>query len=515
ETKFYDFEEANSAYGIPSENIQEIGRKVLSHDAKYTVPYGLSSFPYKNFDRDITLIVDANQYGDKKVSSVILHNEPTDYTISAQNESKTAMSLPIDNPRYVAFQSPPEEPVPYPEPKPKNEYVDADAIKSGLELVPPYYYPGKTNKIEYVNLFKEDIDNLAQLKAVMTAKADELATVPGSYRIFGSEASKEDYTLPEISAEILNNYLLQGLSEAANSEKKIKDALEWKDMSVDDKHEYVLAYSLNADKNHYSYTDDPTVFPAVDGRISYGYESAYLVLDGESDYFDMHFNKDLPEEKDENFNPLELSLNSPEEVETEDEGGGEDDDDFVWLGKFLEELEDFIAGFTYDMEFENACVFSEGKSESGAVVSPPLEFKELKLSLNKEVYLSNGGDDVILTVQALDSSDKPVDVNDEVVTLNINQNNDKPIVGVMDSDQKILTSGIAIFNLRTTENPGNVTLSISGKSGVSSNSVEVKSSAKEIKLYPYIYSEIGGFEELQAAIKAEEEKAKGESLEDV
>ncbi|OGJ41802.1 hypothetical protein A3B60_00425, partial [Candidatus Peregrinibacteria bacterium RIFCSPLOWO2_01_FULL_39_12] len=175
---------------------------------------------------------------------------------------------------------------------------------------------------------------------------------------------------------------------------------------------------------------------------------------------------------------------------------------------------DFVVGFTYDMKFENACVFSEGESESGVIISPP-PIEELKLTLNKEIYLSNGGDDVVLTVQAFDASDKPVDVNnDEVVTLNINQNSDKPIVNIMDSDQKTLTSGIAVFNLRTTENPGNAALSVSGSSGVSSNSVEVKSSAKEIKLYPFVYYEIEGFDELQAALKAEEEKAKEGSGED-
>ncbi|MEK7085489.1 MAG: Ig-like domain-containing protein, partial [Patescibacteria group bacterium] len=348
--------------------MDEISRKLLSHDSTYTVPYSLDGFPYDTFDSDITLQVDASEY--KTISSVIIHNEPTDFTISEQLKSQTAFSLPIDNPRYVAFQS-----------KPKL-----------MEPEGQYYYPGKTQKINYVNLFGPDGKNPAQLMAALTVKAGELAAVPGSYRIFGENAEESDYTPKQISDKILDDYLapvvsdtlddpVQGFNLKTASSAKIYDALKWLDLNIDEKHEYILQYYLNGDSKTKgnAYVNDSTLLPAPEGfEPAYGYEAAYLVLNGEKNYSDMAFNKDLPEETDTKFDPLSQELGAEEEwpegepPDDEEGGGGDGDFEFVWIQDWLKELEKFIDSVTSVPDFEAGCAEGfgdegDGKEGEGAV----------------------------------------------------------------------------------------------------------------------------------------------------
>src|SRR5690606_10481680 len=136
---------------------------------------------------------------------------------------------------------------------------------------------------------------------------DELALVPGSYRIFGENVSPTQYTPAQIKQKLLDDYLLSVINNNADFPEsgfdleradgnKIADTLEWKALSIDDKHEYILKKYLNPTENAY-----------INDKNDGGYEMAYLVLDGaggEGDSFEMNFNKDLPEETDERFDPL-------------------------------------------------------------------------------------------------------------------------------------------------------------------------------------------------------------------
>lgn len=375
--KYYDFNEADpEKYGIPSWDTQSIARKLLANNGSYTIPFG--------FDKRVTLQVKANTV--KKLSSVIIHNEPTDYTISQQMKSQTAFSLPIDNPRYVAFQSEAPKGPAYPAEKnqPNKPNIDILAIEKSLEDIKnPPIYPGKIQKIQYVNLFDTEIKNVAQLQAALVIKATELALSPGSYRIFGPNAQADKYTPKQISDEILNNYFLpvvsnpdadtpvDGFNLQKTSAKKIHDSLNWLKMSIDEKHQYVLQHYLNGDANNQgnAYVADHTLLPSPAGQqAAFGYEAAYLVLNGEKDSFEMNFNKDVPEEKDLAFDPLSQIMGNgganggnggQDDVGGAGEKSGEqkssDDFEFVWVKDFLKEMKKFIKSLTTVPKFTNQC----------------------------------------------------------------------------------------------------------------------------------------------------------------
>ncbi len=371
--KYYDPDEADVKYAIPSWDMPQIARKLLARDGSYTI---------KKFDKDVTLNVKANNF--KKLSSLILHNEPTDYTITQQLKAQTTFSLPIDNPRYIAFQNEPTKGQNYPDDKnkPINAAINVEAIKKtiGDAALKAPLLTGKTQKIKYVNLFDEEIRNMAQLQAALITKATELALVPGSYRIFGAEAEAGDFTPKQISDEMLNNYLLpvvkntvdspvQGFDLNKAAEPKIYDALNWLNLNIDEKHQYILQYYLNGDYKNQgnAYVADHTLLPAPDGiNAEFGYEAAYLVLKGEENSFDINFNRDLPEEKNSAFDPLAQVSNGLGAEEggvgegEEDVGGGdseeEDSYEFVWLQDFIKELQKFMKALSTVPKFTNECL---------------------------------------------------------------------------------------------------------------------------------------------------------------
>ena len=445
DSKYYDFNEADPKYGIPAWDTQEIARKLLSHDGSYTIPYGVSSFPDKKFNENVTLTVKANSV--KSLSSVIIHNEPTDYTISQQMKSQTAFSLPIDNPRYVAFQSEATKGPAYPADQnhPSQPGIDVDAIVGSLGDVNPPVYSGSIQKVQYVNLFDPQITNMAQLQAALIEKATELASAPGSYRIFGSNAKAGDYTLKQISDEILNNYLLpvvsntdadspvDGFNLEKASSKKIYDALTWLKMNIDEKHQYILQYYLNGDANNQgdAYAADHTLLPAPGGsQAAFGYEAAYLVLNGDGGSFEMNFNKAVPEEKNNVFDPLSQILGTGsagnggqangDGTGNQNAGGSGDSDlNFVWVQDFLKEMKKFINSLTTVPQFTNECfnaeswdpgykdklpkageITSNGGQKTGGTPSVP-DANANKVQINSYVYHEIAGyDDLLKTIES-------------------------------------------------------------------------------------------------------------------
>lgn len=403
ETKWYDFDEASLEYAIPSANLSEIGRKMLSHPTAYTLPAIAEISP---FAEDITLNVGVKPYvipgtsAGKKISSMVLHNEPTEHTIFEQVKSQSAFSLPIDNPRYVAFASKPVTLPGYPTPKPvvSNPPIDVQSIVAGLDTK-PYYFPGKTVRVDYPNLFKAP--NYAQLKADLDTAAWKITEAFGSYKILdeGTPVNcsavlslDESAKCKAIHDEIMKKYLepvvngildspVDGFELEAGSGEKIVDAFYWRDMNIDQKHDYILKYYLDDFRN--AFVGDQTVFPANFGyEIKNGYEAMYLVLDGEKEHFDLGFNKDLPAEENQQFDPLALISSAgggagvfgegdfgAEGVGggaegAEDEGGGgegsaEEEFEFVDLSQFLKELKDFISFFTTEPTLEKACAYAE------------------------------------------------------------------------------------------------------------------------------------------------------------
>ncbi len=359
ETKFIDYDEAKAMYGLPSGNLAEIARKMLSRTSKFVVPG--AALADDSFDSDIELEVTAHDL--KKISSVIVHNEPTMETINTELASMGAKSLPIDNPRYVAFQAEPVSGLDkYPKPQPTAPNINVDAIVGALDMN-KYYTPGATVKVLYPNLFSAEITNVAQFNALINSKADELASAKGSYRIFGPNARAADYQdeigKAKIKKEILDKYLSPVITNVADdpvdgfelksaNTKKIYDALRWKAMNIDEKHEYILKYYLNGSAD----------FNPFVGESENGYEGAYLVMNGDDESFDFNFNKDVPEEKNTPFDPIvqmQASADAQDAAEVENPYGSDEDFQFVWLDQFLKESKKFLSAFTTVPKFENTC----------------------------------------------------------------------------------------------------------------------------------------------------------------
>lgn len=335
ETIVYDFDEADSKYGIASNKLTEISRKMLSKNTSYMIP---RKAPGNTYNADITLNVSVSNYKnkdgtDKKLSSAILHNEPTNFTIASQVKANTS-DLPIDNPRYVAFLSPP--------------------VDKALN--------GKPEKIYYPNVF--DTENVAQIKVQLDAVAWQIAQTPGAEVLTGG---KKD--LVSIHNEVYDKYLApivdaqkddspDGFILNAASSAKIYDALSWKALGMDEKYDYIFSRYLNPDKD--SYVGDSTN----------GYEAAYLLLNGEKDSFKTNFNSkgSLVKTAD---GGVEIgtgslgggSIGGDKEVATpstsESEEGGDKESGIDWsvdLVQFKKELDLFLNYFTSKPNFKPVCV---------------------------------------------------------------------------------------------------------------------------------------------------------------
>ncbi|MFA6917707.1 MAG: hypothetical protein WC285_02630, partial [Candidatus Gracilibacteria bacterium] len=260
-------DESRTEYGINSNDLDEIARKLFSKTKTYTIPAVVSPLTGKS----ITLNVTANTYSDNpSVPSTILHNEPTPYTIFEQVKSGTALSLPIDNPRYVAFQSKP----------------------LGDQTV------GKIEKIYYPDLF--EIPNYAQLIVNMDSLATRISGIPGANRL-GVSGQRDIHDrvyrelLNVVSGTGLLDYPTVGSEIAIASSEKVYDAISWFHSNIDEKHKYILKYYLNPNEEAF-----------IKDSVG-GFEAAYLVLDGKDNSFNLSFNKDLAEENDPMFDPLNIS----------------------------------------------------------------------------------------------------------------------------------------------------------------------------------------------------------------
>ncbi len=497
ETKFYDFGEASTNFGIPSQYVDEIARKMLSHESVYNVPFGFESFRDQHgetFDRDIVLKVTPHYYKNKTVSSMIIHDEPTGQTLSEQFRSGTTKSLPIDNPRYVYFQSVPD---------PRDDPPAASITPLNAQEAGTPYYPGRGHRVDYINLFDSDtIPSFDNLKVELDKKAAELALIPGSHRIFGPDTQPGDYTRLQIKNEIYNNYFLpavsgvrdnppDGFSLEVAAERKVYDALNWGGLNIDEKHEYVLKHYLNVGKNPYVGRSD-------------GYEASYLVFDGDKDYFDLNFNLDLPEEQDPRFDPLMEFFADEDGVidDVVDDGTvvtpppPEDEFESVSLWDFLKELKEFIEGFSMSPAgTQDLCTSPRPDDDEPRTGAPGVPEDELKIEISPTTVHSTEGKP--FSVKVLSGSPENI-----TVSLSVDQNEENPPFAFSDADEKPLVDGVAVFGLVKTGNAGSVTFSAAA-SGLQSDSLEVLVTNRELKMLTYTYDEIEGMDELLEAIRAE------------
>ena len=445
-------------YNIDPSNLSAVYRRFLSHPSPtggYTIHEDLLKklYPSGGFENTggITLKVELEPYKDaagnpKYISSLILHNEPTAYTLWQQTKAMGTLSLPIDNPRYVAFQD----------------------VK------------GNMSKIEYPNLF--EIKDESDLNTKLAKLASEIAHLPGSYKLIGlnSEPTSSQYPYEQIKNEVLNNYLLptiQGASDTPSDgfnlikagKDKVYDAIKWLNMGIDEKYQYVLTDYLNPEKD--AYADDSKL----------GYESAYLVIggSGQSDFFQLSFNKDLPEETDPSFNPLSSSAPTPEEQAAADkeeaaqQDGGSDSGSapdgpeiWVWL---TEELYPFMDDVQSIGQFENACVLSEDETndnsddggsgggnetpapgdKNGDGIDESRVLSQMKITTDKSEFDLNGN--VTVTVEAIDQNGNSMgkDAKDKGVYLEIKQDKANKVFSETGLEFKNFLDGFATFKLKS------------------------------------------------------------------
>ncbi len=260
--------------GIPADDWQQIGERLLQKAQDFT--FDNEPFPgVKKMNVSIVPIFANGNFGPVSLPSIIYHKEPTadgynnPYTsLNAQVKAGGyALSLPIDNPRFVAFK-------------------DQSAIPRKI------IYPDIFSAASFDDYLQSLKDKESEIQA--TTQANGVNTAP--HFLSG---------IADGTTEVLDQSQKNLLKTSAT---KVADAFKWRDMNIDDKHTYVLEKYLGTNGE-----------PFVE-KMKSGYEALYFATKGSADHFDMQFNGDYPEEeKDPEFLN---GQNPPQTDPTIDSGSG-------------------------------------------------------------------------------------------------------------------------------------------------------------------------------------------------
>jgi hypothetical protein len=398
--------------------------------------------------------------------------------------------------------------------EPINSTINAQLSAGFSEALPvddPRYLTfqdqdGEFTRIDYPNVYNagswEELES--ELEALEDFIFDEVA---------GTNASSMDGFL----TDLLGTEIFQ---------TQVDDTLRWYQMNIDQKHKWTLASYL-----------DPAVETFV-GAPDSGYESFYLVAEGEADRVNMSFYANTVEEdEDYEFNHLEpIPDGEPEEIELPigDEPGTYDLNDpnsnhiswfpFIWIYDMVEWVEDLattvsnnvaaVAGETADgFGFELACgglpafpgagpdTDHDGipDSEDGAPYSGDENGdgvsdgadSTVRLSLEWEddrILYSNGTDRAKLTVRALDSNGAP-NIFDAFSVVQLGVTSGDEGVQLVELDGSSIVNGVATIPVIVTKTPGSFTVQAVGVSdnieGVTSNTLTLQSERKHLKLSTY------------------------------
>ncbi len=400
------------------------------------------------------------------ISSLLKHVEPTASTISAQLNAMFSMALPIDNPRHVTFQNQDDE----------------------------------YQRVDYPNLY--DVDSWAELEELLTASQAEVMDVP--WATMGN---------PNFLTDLLGSEIF---------EEQMRDAFEWKNMNLDQKHAWVIEEYLSPDS-------EPFVAKPADG-----YETLYLIADGEVDRMNMSFYANVvAAELDGEFNCPDGS-DCAEDDDEDNDGLGDDevDDDydvhnpsgppswfpFNWIKDIIDWVIDLTGSAATEMVAEVMNSMEDGLTLScGPPVSAPdtdsdgvpddedeapysmdADGDQIPDGANETVLLSlewdedrvlqaNGADWTSVTVRALDINGEQNDY-DTFSEIEIFANNGSEYVQLVESTDQIFR-GEAQFNIAPTMMGGTFTLQAVGLSDnvldVYSNEVSITSKRSYLKLSTY------------------------------
>jgi hypothetical protein len=350
-----EMDESDLEYGLPANDLNQIARKMLNRQRVFTVPFSNPEFEDNRFNQDIVLRVDPEQFENKSLSSVIVHNEPSDETLREMLISQTAKSMPIDNPRYVAFMS------------------------NNREI----------SRIDYLNLFEfQALDNQT-LRNLIITKAVEIANTPGSERFLDNVNNLDDENARRAVAEkILREHYLPILLEV--EEAKVLDAINWQNKNINEKFWYVFSRFLDSQKD--SYVADSS------------YEVSYFYLDQTDSgiEFDFNLQKEVGERELQEL--LERVEEREENPEAQAAAEDEVDFDFVPLAEFFDELQRFLNGFSteeYEVDFVN-----------GETIYDPADYEDVDNSILESGVIL-GKDDV--TETEVDNFDDSLEIRNNVI----------------------------------------------------------------------------------------------------
>ncbi len=283
-----EFAELSPLYAIGDTDYKQIGARILQDAKIYTVPNlpgnpqnlfemmlpgaeatlnsvntTTPTFHQKINDFEITVTPEWAKQSDGSlvyIDSFDPHKEPTDETLKAQSKPGTApIALPIDNPRYFTFQD----------------------------------QNGKVRKVEYPNLFKaRDYNDLLSILQAKEAELQQIADESGVAITFAGTLTALVSGMQDIYTSTERTTIYQA------NKGKMKDAYDWHNLNIDEKHQYAIDVYL-----------DPRRDPYV-GKTPAGYEAMYILAKGGGDKMYMNFNGDIPEKDSD---PRLEQINTQEE----------------------------------------------------------------------------------------------------------------------------------------------------------------------------------------------------------
>lgn len=423
-----------------------------------------------------------------KISSVVAHKEPTSDTIMQQSINQLSKDLPVDSPRYITFKGQDDE-----------------------------FY-----KVVYPNLFS--FDSIDEFRDSLIAKDVEIVALPDA----------EDYET-----------LLQDTIENELNREMIIDAINWKNMNIDDKHQYMLTVLL-------SETEDPFV-----SHPKNGYEIMHLVAEGEADEIYYGFNGGAPREENdlEWIDALNQSANAQSAAEVNGarsnssanalEGGSAGSGSsggthsvsgsisavplFEWIDAMVEWIDGLREDYS-NFDYEAICgEFPLGQKSNNSISSAPLDFDvdgipddidpsplsydvnddkipdganltdRLSLIADKLLLKASKDEVITLTVFATDFYDEK-NTSDAVTQVELrpskndaNGNPDFNGFTIISQNPSPLKSGKTEFKLLAPNETATVSLRAvaSNRVGITpSNSVSINAVEKRLQILTYVYEKI-------------------------
>ncbi|KKP40590.1 MAG: calcium-binding protein [Candidatus Peregrinibacteria bacterium GW2011_GWF2_33_10] len=378
----------------------------------------------------------------KRISSVVYHKEPTNSTIQAQLKDGIATDLPVDNPRYVSFRSK------------GNAYTE----------------------LQYPNIFQSK--NWDEFQQELGEKGLEIAKLPGG--------SKFATMLTDIFDE--------------EFQAKVKDAIDWRNMNIDQKYQYVLNKYLNSD-------------PAVDtydgNKVPNGYEIFYLNTYGASDKISYQANGDTSPETDVNYNSSKDNADK-----TTTQSPMTDDIKPInlldWLDAILAWI-DTLDDSVYSSDQQSVCgeegaqilglqepitdIVTEenNNSENSAGYQSTQNNKTSSLFIisSKNLLSSDSNDLTNLTVTAKKGNSKFSFINkdDNATTVKLMIENPKnadslKAFEIISSPETVLVNGQATFKLKSTDIPAKAKIYVMAinQDNLISNKIEIESKKEALRL---------------------------------